>query len=76
MSSVGEIKGLSKEESYKKDFYDLNERVRIIFEERSTKMVGENSKSPHGEGTSKERKEEEKDSKGSGENNPPYPPSS
>ena len=52
MSGFGETEGLSEEEAYKKDFYELIERVRILFEDRDTRMVGENSKSPHGEGNS------------------------
>ena len=51
MSGVGETEGISEEEAFKRDFYDLTERVRILFEKRNTRMVGENSKSPHGEGT-------------------------
>ena len=47
MPRVGDTKGISEEEAYKKDFYELTERVRILFEERSTRMVEENSKSPH-----------------------------
>ena len=39
-------------------------------------MVGEISKSPHGEGTLEGKKDEEKDSKGSGGKPPPSPPSS
>ena len=39
-------------------------------------MVGENSKSPHGERISEDNTDEEKDSKGSGGNPPPSPPSS
>ena len=76
ISGFGETEGLSEEEACKKAFYGLTERVKILFEERSTRMVGENSKSPHGEGTLEEKNDEEKDSKGSGGNPPPYPPSS
>ena len=50
--------------------------VRILFEERDTRMVGENSKSPHGEGNLEGKKDEEKGSKGSGGNPIPSPPSS
>ena len=39
-------------------------------------MVGENSKSPHGEGISEDKNNEEKDSNGSGGKPPPSPPSS
>ena len=66
MLGFRETKFLSEEEAYKKAFYELTERVRILFEERSTRMVEGNSKSPHGEGTSEDKKDEEKDSKGSG----------
>ena len=64
ISSVGEIEGISEEEAFKKAFYDLTKMVMVLYEERNTKMVGGNSKPPHGEVTSIDKKDEEKDSKG------------
>ena len=50
--------------------------VKVLCEERNTRMVGESSKPPHGEGISEEKKYEKKDSKGNGRKLPPSPPSS
>ena len=66
----------SEEEEFKKDFYTLNDIVKVLYEERNTRMVGESSKPPHGEGSSEDKKDEKKDSKGNGGNPPPSPPSS
>ena len=45
MSGVRETKGLSKEEAFNKDFYDLTDMVRVLYEKRKTRMIGYNSKS-------------------------------
>jgi len=66
----------SKEEEFKKAFYTLTEMVKVLYEERNTRMVGESSKPPHGEGSSEDKKDEKKDSKGNGGKPPPSPPSS
>lgn len=65
-----------EEKEFKKYFYTLTEMVKVLYEERSTRMVGESSKPPHGDGSSEEKIKEKKDSKGSGEKPPPYSPSS
>ena len=56
MSEEREIEGLSEEEAFKKYFYDLTDMVRVIYEERNTRMAGEGFKSPHGEGSSEDKK--------------------
>ena len=71
-----DIEGLSEEEAFKKSFYDLTNMVRVLYEQRNTRMAGENSKNPHGEGSSGDKKYDKKDSKGNGGKPPPYPPSS
>lgn len=38
----------SEEEEFKKAFYTLTEMVKVLYEERNTRMVGESSKPPHG----------------------------
>ena len=50
--------------------------AKVLYEEWNTRMVGESYKPPHGEGSSENKKDENKDSKGNGGNPPPYPPSS
>ena len=42
----------SKDEEFKKYFFTLIEMVNVLYEERNTRMVGESSKPPHGEGRS------------------------
>jgi len=74
MSGARENEVLSEEEAFKKAFYDLNDMVRVLYEERNTKMVGESSKPPHGEGSSRDKKDDKKDSKGNGGKPPPSPP--
>lgn len=77
MSGEIEFGGPSSEEEYfKKDFYTLTEMVKVLYEERNTRMVGESSKLPHGEGSSEDKKNEKKDSNGNGGNPPSLPPSS
>ena len=66
----------SEEEDFKKYFYSLTEMVKVLYEERNTRMVGESSKPPHGEGSSEDKRDEKKDSKGNGGKPPPSPPSS
>jgi hypothetical protein len=46
----------SEEEEFKKAFYTLTEMVKVLYEERNTRMVGESSKPPHGEGSSEDKK--------------------
>lgn len=75
MFGARETKGLSEEEAFKKYLYDLTDMVRVLYEERNTKMDGESSKSPHGEGSSKDKRDEKNDSNGNGGKPPPYPPS-
>jgi len=50
--------------------------VKVLYEERNNKMVGESSKPSHGEGSSDDKKYEKKDSKANGGKPPPSPPSS
>jgi len=76
MSGEIETDGLSEVETFKKYFYDLTDMVRILYEERNSRMAGESSKSPHAEGNSEDKKDEKKDSKGNGGKPPPSPPSS
>jgi len=66
----------SNEEEFKISFYTLTKMVKIHYEERNTRMVGDSSKPPHGEGSLEDKKDEEKDSKGNGGKTPPSPPSS
>lgn len=71
-----ETEGLSEEEEFKKYVYDLTNMVRVLYEERNTRMVGESCKSPHGEESSEDKKDENKDSKGTKGKPPRSPPSS
>ena len=56
MYGARETEGFLEEEAFKKDFYDLTDMVRILYEEMNTRMVGESSKSPHGEGSLEDKK--------------------
>ena len=60
MSSVGEIEGHSEEDDVKRDFNDIKRMVKIMFDAFTAGMAGEGSKPPHGEGTSDDKKDEEK----------------
>jgi len=77
MSREKEPKGPSlEEEEFKKAFLTLIEMVKVLYEERNTRMVGGSSKPPHGEGSSEDKKDKKKDSKRNDGNPPPSPPSS
>jgi len=54
----------SKEEEFKKSFYNLTEMVKVLYEDRNTIMVGESYKRPHGEGNSENEKDEKNIPKG------------
>jgi len=59
MSGEKEPEGpFSKEEGLKKSFFNLTKMVKVLYEERNTRMVGESSKLSHGEGISKDKRNE------------------
>ena len=75
MSRERELRGPSSEvKEFKTYFSTLTEMVKVLYEERNTRMVGESSKPPYGEGSSESKKDENKVSKGNGGKPPPSPP--
>ena len=46
MPQAGEHTILTKDESLKKDFWDMSEMLRVLYEERNSQLQGEGSKSP------------------------------
>lgn len=56
ISGARETEGLSEEEAFKKYLCDLTNMVRVVYEERNTRMARDISKSPHREGNSKDKK--------------------
>ena len=40
------------EKTFRKDFFDMTEMVKVLYEERITSLQGESSKPPRGEGSS------------------------
>ena len=75
MSHDGEPTNMSEDEKvFRKAFFDMTEMVKVLYEERKNRMVGESSKPPHGEGSSRGKKDDMKDSKCNGGNPLPSPP--
>jgi hypothetical protein len=64
----------SEEETFRKDFYDMTEMVKVLFEERNAILQGENSNPPKGNGDSGDKTP--KGNGGNGDSPPPSPPSS
>jgi hypothetical protein len=64
----------SEEETFKKDFFDMVEMVKVLFDERNARLQGESSNPPKGNGDSGDKNP--KGNGGSGDSTPPSPPSS
>ena len=66
-----------EERVFWKAFLDMNEMVRILYQERNDRLVGEGSKNQkEGEGSSGGNKSDDKSKKGHGGNGDPPSPSS
>ena len=76
MPGVGENKGHLEEDDVKREFNDIKRMVKIMSDAFTIGMARECSKPPNGEGTSDDKKDEEKISKGSGGKPPSFSPSS
>ena len=51
MSHERGIDNMSEDENaFRKDFFDMTEMVKVLYEERNTSLQGESSKLPRGEG--------------------------
>jgi len=50
MSHEGEPIMIKDENTFRKDFFDMTEIIKVLYEERNRKMQGESSKPPNGEG--------------------------
>ena len=70
MSHEGEPTNMTKDEKvFRKDFLNVIEIMKVLYEERNTRLQGESSKPPKGEGSSR-------GGNGIGGKPPPSPPSS
>ncbi len=64
-----------EERVFRKAFLDLTEMVRILYQERNDKLVGEGSKHPdEGDDSSGGKKDDDNSKKGHGGNGDPPPP--
>lgn len=71
MSHEEELVNMSKDEKvFRKAFFDMTKMVKVLYEERYTRVQGESSKPPKGEGSLGGG------GNGNGGKPPPYPPSS
>ena len=52
MYHEGEPIMIEEERSFKKEFFDMVEMVKVLYEERNLRMQGESSRPPRGEGSS------------------------
>ena len=53
MSHEGEPANMTEDEKvFRKAFFDMTEMVKVLYEERNTRLRGESSKPPKGEGSS------------------------
>jgi len=69
------LEGMSKDEiTFRKDFFEMSEMVKFLYEERNLRLQGESSKPPKGDG-GKEYKPPEGNC-WNGDKPPPSPPSS
>ena len=59
------------EKNFRKSFFEMSEMVKLLYEERNSKLYGESSKPPKGDGG-----KGDKPPKGNGDKPPPSPPSS
>jgi hypothetical protein len=64
----------SEYETFRKYFYDMREMVKVLFEERSTRLQGEISNPPRGNEDIGDKTQ--KGNGGNGDTPPPSPPSS
>jgi hypothetical protein len=64
----------SEDETFRKDFYDMTEMVKFLFEERNTRLQGESSNPKKGNEDSGDKTP--KGNGGNGDTPPPSPPSS
>jgi len=69
MSHVGEPTMKEDEKVFRKAFFDMKKMVKVLYEERNTRLQGERSKLSKGEGSSR-------GGNGNGGKPPPYTPSS
>jgi len=70
MSHEGEPTNMTEDEkTFKKAFFDMTKMVKVLYEERNSRLQGESSKPPKGEGSSG-------GGNGNGDKPPPSPPSS
>ena len=60
---------IEDEKTFRKAFFDMTEMVKVLYEERNTRLQGESSKPPKGEGSLG-------GGSGNGDKPPPSPPSS
>jgi len=75
MSHEGEPTNMTKDEkTFRKDFFDMTKMVKVLYEERNSRLQGESSKPPKGEGSSGGGNG--KGGNGNGDKPPPSPPSS
>ena len=52
MSHEGESTNMTEDETvFRKTFFDMTEMVKVLYEERNTRMQGEISKPPKGQGS-------------------------
>jgi len=52
MSHEGEPTNMTEDEkTFRKDFFDMTEMVKVLYEERNNRLQGESSKPPKGEGS-------------------------
>ena len=75
MSHEGEPTNMTEDEkTLRKAFFDMIEMVKVLYEERNTRLQGESSKPPKGEGSL--GGSNGKGGNGNGDKPPPSPPSS
>lgn len=75
MSHEGEPTNMTEDEkTFIKAFFDMTEMVKVLYEERNTRLQGESSKPPNGEGSLGGGNR--KGGNGNGDKPPPSPPSS
>ena len=65
-----------EERVFQKAFLDMTEMVRILYQERNDRIVGEGSKNQKGEDSSRGNKGNDQSKKGNGGNGDPPSPSS
>jgi len=74
MSHEGEPTMTEDEKTFRKDFFDMTDMMKVLYEEKNSRLQGESYKPPKGEGYSGGG--DGKGGNGNGDKPPPYPPSS